>query len=106
MQIVNSLPRQSKDLVLWILQLMALVSSNSNINLMNANNCATLVAPNLFSMEDLELFDRMLPFVKLFCTLLISSFQEFSVCLYNDAGMGRSGLLNRNRTRSIPKNDL
>lgn len=80
MHIVNSLPDQSKDLVLWILQLMALVSEQSSTNLMNANNCATLVAPNLFSMEDLIVFDRMLPFVTLFCTLLISSFQEFSVC--------------------------
>ena len=106
MQIVDSLPRQSKDLVLWILQLMALVSSNSYTNLMNANNCATLVAPNLFSMEDLVMFDQMLPFVTLFCTLLISSFQEFSVCFYIDAGICTLRLLNRNPTRFIRKNDL
>ena len=79
-QIVEQLPSSSKNLLLWLVKLMALVSSNANVNLMNAANCATLIAPNLFTIEDINEYNHLLPYIQSFCDLLITSYMSCFVC--------------------------
>lgn len=51
----------------WFVDLMAHVSLNSNENGMGDNNCARLLAPNLYNVEDIEEYNRILPLVTSFC---------------------------------------
>lgn len=80
-QIVEQLPSSSKNLLLWLVKLMASVSSNANVNLMNTTNCATLIAPNLFTIEDINEYNHLLPYIQSFCDILITSYMSCFVCL-------------------------
>eukprot|EP00808_Paulinella_micropora_P001503 g71283.t1 len=48
-QIVNEIPEPTQSLILWILDLCALVAANSEVNKMTPKNLAIVIGPNLFS---------------------------------------------------------
>ncbi len=56
---------------MWFVSLMARVSSNCASTSMNENACARILAPNVFTVEDIVEYNRMLPIVTSFCEVLI-----------------------------------
>ena len=46
---------------MWFVSLMARVSSNCASTSMNENACARILAPNVFTVEDIVEYNRMLP---------------------------------------------
>lgn len=53
------------------MDIMAIVSTHSNENGMGDNNCARMLAPNLFTTEDVKEFNDILPSIITFCEVLI-----------------------------------
>ena len=62
-----------KELLMWFVDLMATVCSHASENGMNENNCARMLAPNLFTIEDAMEYNQILPSILSFCEMLISS---------------------------------
>ena len=67
------IPAHSRCLLEWFVDIMVMVSENSSENGMGDNNCARMLAPNLFTTEDVIEFNSLLPFVISFCEMLIRS---------------------------------
>lgn len=65
------MPSSSRRLLEWFVHLMAIISNNSNENGMGDNNCARMIAPSLFTVEDISEYNRLLPVVITFCESLI-----------------------------------
>ena len=68
---LDALNQSSRDLLMWFVSLMARVSSNCASTSMNENACARILAPNVFTVEDIVEYNRMLPIVTSFCEVLI-----------------------------------
>ena len=47
--IMKSIASPHRDVFLWMLDLMCLVVAEKSVNKMNAQNCAIVMGPNLFS---------------------------------------------------------
>ena len=62
-----------KALLMWFVDLMASVCMHAKENGMNETNCARMLAPNLFMLEDAMEYNQVLPSVLSFCEMLISS---------------------------------
>lgn len=61
------------DMLMWFVSLLSMISTNSALTGMNANSCARLLAPNIFTIEDMVQYHKLLPIVTSFCEVLIDS---------------------------------
>ena len=63
----------ARDLLMWIFSLLATTTSLVEFNLMNSQNLARMIAPNLFKEEDDLLYSEYLKKVIVFCDMVISN---------------------------------
>lgn len=57
---------------MWFISLMSRISANFASTSMNENSCARIVVPNIFTVEDIVEYQRMIPIVTSFCEVLIA----------------------------------
>ena len=63
----------STDLLMWLFSLMATVAKHVDTNLMDEQNLARMVAPNLFNEDDDLLYSSYLKKAIEFCDKMISN---------------------------------
>ena len=52
MNVLSKFQIQNRYLFEWLVDLMAVVAKNEGVNKMNVNNCARMMAPNVYFVED------------------------------------------------------
>jgi len=69
--ILSKFQVQNRYLFDWLVDLMAVVVKNKGVNMMSVNNCARVIAPNVYFVEDMAENFRYLPCVISFCEKVI-----------------------------------
>ena len=70
--ILSLLQQEPRELLMWVLSLLADVAQHCDENKMNSSNLARVLAPNLFSEEDDVRYATYLNSVITFCDTMIS----------------------------------